>query len=284
MAAHGSARPRAQQRARVSETLAFLIRHGEPVLFTVVLIDQFGVPFPAVPWLLAVGALSRTGQANLATMAGLAIAASILSHAFWYEAGRQGMGNVLKLVCRLSLEPDACVRRTKRVFARRGAATLILAYFLPGFGLVAQPLAGMLGMSRPRFLALTLLGAILWTGSFLGIGYVLSHQIERVGAAATQLGGSLLAVLVAAFAAYIGWKLFQRQRALRSLRVARIHGDELKQRLEANDPVVVVDLRHALDFEADPRTIPGAIHIPFEELDQRLHEIPLDREIVLYCS
>ncbi len=268
----------------MSETLAFLMRHGEPVLFTVVLIDQFGVPFPAVPWLLAVGALSRTGQASLGTMAAVAIAASIVSHAFWYEAGRRGMGGVLKLVCRLSLEPDACVSRTKRLFARQGAATLIIAYFLPGFGLVAQPLAGMLGMSRPRFLTLSLIGAILWTGAFLGVGYALSHQIERVGAAATQLGGSLLTVLVAAFAAYLAWKLFQRQRALRSLRVARIHGDELKQRLEANDPVVVVDLRHALDFEADPRTIPGAIHIPFEELEQRLHEIPLDREIVLYCS
>jgi membrane protein DedA with SNARE-associated domain len=238
----------------VSETLAFLIRHGEPVVFAVVLLDQFGIPFPAVPWLLAVGALSRTGQANLGAMAGLAIAASILSHSFWYEAGRQGRGNVLRWVCRLSLEPDACVRRTEQLFA------------------------------RPRFLALTLLGAILWTGSFLGVGYGLSREIERVGAAATQLGGSLLAVLVAAFAAYLAWKLFQRQRALRSLRVARIHGDELKQRLEANDPLVVVDLRHALDFEADPRTIPGAIHIPFEELEQRLHEIPLDREIVLYCS
>lgn len=268
----------------MSETLAFLIRHGEPVVFAVVLIDQFGVPFPAVPWLLAVGALSRTGQANLWAMAGLAIAASILSHAFWFEAGRQGRGNVLRWVCRLSLEPDACVRRTEGLFARRGAATLILAYFLPGFGIVAQPLAGMLGMTRPRFLALTFIGAILWTGSFLGVGYALSREIERVGAAATQLGDSLLALLVAAFAAYLAWKLFQRQRALRSLRVARIHGDELKQRLEANDPMVVVDLRHALDFEADPRTIPGAIHIPFEELDDRLHEIPLDREIVLYCS
>jgi membrane protein DedA with SNARE-associated domain len=268
----------------VSETLAFLIRHGEPVVFAVVLIDQFGIPFPAVPWLLAVGALARTGHANLGAMAGLAIAASILSHAFWYEAGRQGRGNVLRWVCRLSLEPDACVRRTEALFARRGAATLILAYFLPGFGLVAQPLAGMLGMSRPRFLALTLIGAVLWVGSFLGVGYVLSHQIERVGAAATQLGGSVLTVLVAAFAAYLAWKLFQRQRALRSLRVARIHGDELKQRLEANEPVVIVDLRHGLDFAANPRTIPGAIHIPFEELELRLHEIPPDREIVLYCS
>src|SRR5260370_33697840 len=228
--------------------------HGEPVLFNVVLIDQFGVPCPALPWLLAVGARSRTGQANLGIMAALAIAASLVSRAVWYEAGRRGTGGVLKLVCRLSLEPDACVSRTKRLFARQGAATLLIAYFLPGFGLVAQPLAGMLGMSRPRFLTLSLIGAILWTGAFLGVGYALSHQIERVGAAATQLGGSLLTVLVAAFAAYLAWKLFQRQRALRSLRVARIHGDELKQRLEAKEPVLGRDLRHALDFAAEPPT------------------------------
>ncbi len=268
----------------MNDTLAFLLRHGEPLLFAVVLIDQFGIPFPAVPWLLAIGALSRAGQVNLGAMAGLAIAASLLAHVFWYEVGRHGKVNVLRLVCRLALEPDLCVRRTEQLFARRGAATVILAYFLPGLGIVAQPLAGMLGMSRPRFLGLTLVGAVLWAGGFLGVGYVLSREIESVGATAAQLGGSLVGALAAAFAAYLAWKVFQRQRALRKLWIARIGPEELKRRLDANEPVVVVDLRHTLDFEADSRMIPGALHIAMEELEQRIREIPTDREVVLYCS
>lgn len=91
-------------------------------------------------------------------------------------------------------------------------------------------------------------------------------------------------MLAAAFAAYLAWKLFQRHRALRKLWIARIGPEELKQRLDANEPVVVVDLRHALDFEADPRMIPGALHIPMEELEQRHGEIPTDCEVVFYCS
>jgi rhodanese-related sulfurtransferase len=45
-----------------------------------------------------------------------------------------------------------------------------------------------------------------------------------------------------------------------------------------------VDLRTALDVAAAPVVIPGAIRIPPEELERRHHEIPRDREVVLYCS
>ena len=66
--------------------------------------------------------------------------------------------------------------------------------------------------------------------------------------------------------------------------MARITASELKQKLDKNEPVTIIDLRHSLDFLPDPYTIPGAIRIPLEELEKRRGEIPRDREVVLYCT
>jgi rhodanese-related sulfurtransferase len=48
--------------------------------------------------------------------------------------------------------------------------------------------------------------------------------------------------------------------------------------------MMVVDLRHRVDFETEPSIIPGALHLTTEELEARHREIPRDREIVLYCT
>jgi rhodanese-related sulfurtransferase len=71
---------------------------------------------------------------------------------------------------------------------------------------------------------------------------------------------------------------------LRELRIARITADELKQKLDAGDDLVIVDLRHSMDFEADPHTIPGAFRMDAEDLEDKEDHIPRDREVILYCT
>jgi hypothetical protein len=118
----------------------------------------------------------------------------------------------------------------------------------------------------------------------MGVGYVFSDQIERVAIHAQQLGARLVLLLVVALTGYIGWKYVQRRRFMRQLRIDRITPEELKRKLDAGENVVVVDLRHSLDFEAEPATIPGAIQLSPDQLEQRHQEIPRDRELVLYCT
>jgi membrane protein DedA with SNARE-associated domain len=147
-----------------------------------------------------------------------------------------------------------------------------------------QPLAGILGMQRSRFLLVDALGALLWVGAYAGLGYLLSDYVERVAAYARHLGSSLVAIALAGLALYIGGKYLRRQRFIRRLRIARITPVELKRKLETGEALMVVDLRHALDFEADPVVIPGALHLSPEELDRRAREIARDREVILYCT
>jgi membrane protein DedA with SNARE-associated domain len=249
-----------------------------------VLAEQVGLPLPAVPILLAAGGLAGTGRLSLAPILALAVAACLAGDGVWYWLGRRRGGRVLGFLCRISLEPDSCVRRTSELFARHGARSLLVAKFVPGFSTAAPPLAGIIGMRPGRFLLWDGLGSLLWAGLFVGLGHVFSDRLERVAGYALALGSWLVALLVAALAGYVVWKWMERRRFVRRLRVARIDVEELKRRLDAGEDVVVVDLRHAMDFEADPATIPGALLLSPEELEARHLEIPREREIVLYCT
>jgi membrane protein DedA with SNARE-associated domain len=268
----------------LNEAIEFLIQHGYILLFAWVLIEQMGLPLPAVPLLIAAGALGGSDKINLALAALLAITAVLLADLFWYYLGRYRGGRVLKLLCRISLEPDSCVRRTENVFTRHGAHSLLIAKFVPGLNTAAPTLAGIFRMPLPRFMVFDGVGAFFWVSTFVALGYGFSDQLEWVAAYFLRWGSWLLIVLVGALAAYIVWRYFQRQRFLYRLRTARIRPQELLEKLNAGEQVMIVDLRQPLDIEIVPYVIPGALRMAMEELEERHQEIPRDREIVLYCS
>jgi membrane protein DedA with SNARE-associated domain len=237
-----------------------------------------------VPLLIAAGALSGSGKINLALAAGLAITAVLLADVFWYYLGRYRGSRVLKLLCRISLEPDSCVRRTEDLFVLHGAHSLLVAKFVPGLNTAAPTLAGIFRMRMARFIVFDGLGGLLWVATFIGVGYVFTDQIEYIAAYSLRWGSWLVMVLLGSLAAYILWKYVQRRRFFYRLRMARISPRELLEKLNAGDEVMIVDLRQPIDIEIVPYVIPGALRMATEELEKRHQEIPRDRDIVLYCS
>lgn len=264
--------------------MQFLVDHGASVLFWVVFVEQVGLPIPAVPLLIAAGALVGAGKMSLATALLVPVAASLPPDLAWYYLGRVKGGKVLGFLCRMSLEPDSCVRSTENLFHQHGARALLVAKFVPGFSTVAPPLAGIVGMSAAAFLFYDAVGAVIWVGASAGVGALFSHQLEQLARLFDQAGGLLLAIISVGFVGFIGYKFYHRQKFLRDLRMAKISVDELKRRLDAGDPITVVDVRHPISLELDPEMIPGALNLLLEEIDHRHHEIPRDREIVLYCT
>src|SRR5436190_2484497 len=259
----------------------FLIRHGYAVLFGWVLLEQMGLPIPAAPLLIAAGALARAGKMNLTFAVALAFVAVILADLFWYSLGRYRGGRILKLLCRISLEPDSCVRRTENLFVRRGVHALLVAKFVPGLNTAAPSLAGIFRMPVRRFMVYDSLGALFWVVTVTSLGLMFSDQLEQI---ALRWGGWLVAVLAGSLVAYVLWKFIQRRRFLRRLRIARITPKELMDKLTAGENISIVDLRQPMDIEAFPQMIPGALRIAMEEIEDRHGEIPRDRDVVLYCS
>ncbi len=206
----------------MNETIEFLVRHGTTVLFAAVFIEQLGLPLPATPWLLAAGALAGAGKMNWVGALGAAAVGSLLADLIWFYLGRHYGNRVLNLLCRISLEPDSCVRRTQDVFTKYGMKGVVAAKFIPGLSTLAPPL--------------------------------------------------------------IGFKYLQRHRLLRELRMARITADELHQKQESGENLVVLDLRPHAELKQNPSLIRGALHMTMDEVERRQQELPRDRDIILYCS
>lgn len=268
----------------INQAVEFLLHHGYGVLFAFVFAEQIGLPVPALPVLLAVGALAASDQFVFAAALAAAAIAAVLSDLVWYELGRFRGHAVLSLVCKISLEPDSCVRNTHEMFTRHGLRTLLFSKFVPGLNTVAPPLAGMARVPLWRFLFWDGAGALIWAGVFLGSGHLFSAQLEVIAEWALRFGSMLLAVLALGLAAYITMKYLQRRSFFRRMRVARISPEELAQRLDAREPVIVIDLRHSHELEIDRVRVPGALQLRPDELEQRHLEIPREREIILYCT
>ena len=265
-------------------TFHFLLQHGYSVLFFWVLAEQLGLPIPAIPMLMAAGALIAGGYMNLGAVLFLSVAACLMADYMWFDLGQRRGMRVLNLLCRVSLEPDTCVRKTETAWGNLGPRSILIAKFVPGLNTAVPPLAGIFGISRARFLLYDSLGALLFTGSFVLIGFLFSAQVEMVAERILDLSGSLAKAFVLMFALYIGWKFLKRQMFLRELRVLRLTAEELKQKLDENDPVFIVDLRHPEDYRVEPRSILGALRMSPDEIEQKHSLIPRDRDIILYCT
>jgi len=267
------------------ESLDLFIRtYGYSALFGSMVIEQFVPPLAGEPILLGAGALAGTGRFSLWLAAVLALAGTVGGDLVWFEVGRRGGQQVLKRLCRFSIEPDTCVRRGQDTFARHGASALLIAKFVPGLNSIGQPLAGALGMPRWRFVIFDVAGAVLWVGLYVGVGYALHDQLARAALLADRLGGWAIVIIAGAVALYVGVKVTRRQLFLRQLRIARISPEELQAKITAREPVFIVDLRHDLDVHAQPMMIRGAVHMTPADLEQGHATVPRDREVVLYCS
>jgi membrane protein DedA with SNARE-associated domain len=265
-------------------TLEFLIKHGYVVLLAWVFVEQLGLPIPSLPVVLAAGALAGAGHLSFWASLLLITLAALSADSVWYFLGRTRGIRILQFLCKISLEPDSCVRRTEGIFSKQGARSLLIAKFIPGLSTVAPPLAGIFHMRKRKFLLFDGLGSLVWGLTFLGTGYIFSEQIEKIAERAATMGSWLAVLIIGALVGYILWKFLARQKFLRDLRIARITPEELKVKIDASEDLVIVDLRHSMDFEADPETIPGAFRIDAKELEGKSDRLPPDREVILYCT
>ena len=208
-----------------------LAQYGVPLVGLNVLLQQLGLPIPAVPTMMLAGALAVAGRIDFAAAFAISVVASLVADLAWFWAGRRYGYPVLRFLCRISLSPDTCVRQTEGIFERWGFFSVVISKFVPGFSTVAPPIAGALKMRTAAFVAASFASAALWVGAAMVVGAVFARQIEFV------LGWIEAHVVVAAFVigaivgAYIVLKAFQRWRMTRFVAAAMISVDELRARL-----------------------------------------------------
>lgn len=264
--------------------IEIMAKYGYAGLFFSLLADQLGFPMPSMLLVMAAGALAGLGELNLLTLFILVLIANMIGDFAWFEIGRRRGMRVLGFLCKFSLEKDSCVRNTQDKFLKRGDKTLLFAKFIPGLATIAPPLAGIVGISPGRFFIFNTLGTIAWTAAFLGTGFLFKNQFEQIADKISEFGTGLLTFGVVVLILFAAIKYIIRRRFLRKIFSARISIEELKQKIDDGEDFIIADLRHELDFNSDPRIIPGAIRFTTDDIDSRHHELPRNKEIVLYCS
>jgi membrane protein DedA with SNARE-associated domain/rhodanese-related sulfurtransferase len=258
--------------------------YGIAVVVINVLLDQIGVPVPAVPTLILAGAIAADGGLPMGPLFLYSVLACLMADCAWYLLGQMYGIRVLKTLCRVSLEPDSCVSQTQTRFERWGINSIVIAKFVPGLAIIAPPLAGAMKIGWWRFIFLTTCSAVLWVGSALLAGVLFKAQIARFVLHLDRIGNVVGAVAVLLLAAYIGYKWWERRRFYRMLRMARISVTDLYELIEAGAAPVVIDVRSPTARALEPRFIPGALEVSVPDIAQALKELPRDREIILYCT
>lgn len=268
----------------MEQLLDLIGRYGVWFVFGNVLLEQLGLPLPALPTLVLAGALAAEGRLSAAAVLAAALVASMIADSAWYLAGRRFGNRVLRFVCRVSLSPDSCVRRTESVFDRFGLLSLLIAKFIPGYSTVAPPLAAIAGTKPMTFLAYNTAGALVWAAVPVLGGMAFHGTVDRVLAQLDSLGSWGLAVLVGALFVYVLGRWVRLKRFQRVLRIARISVEELWRLMNDGHHPIVLDVRTSFAHAVDPRTIPGAVRFHIDELDAKLAGIPQDQEIILFCT
>ncbi|WP_087658761.1 DedA family protein/thiosulfate sulfurtransferase GlpE [Caballeronia terrestris] len=266
-------------------------RFGPAIVFVNVMGAALGLPVPAMPTLIVVGAsvevMALRGAGTLWPILGmlaLAVAGGVLGDLVWFQGGRRYGDRTLKTICKLSLSRDTCVKKTERFFGRWGVRVLLVAKFIPGLSLVSVPLAGAMGVRLRSFIVHDGAGVALWAAVGLGLGVAFAAELEMLFAMLSRLGrqaGMVVAVLLAAYIAYRWWR---RRALMETLEKARVTVDELYAMMENKPLPTIFDIRSREKRVLDPFVIPGAVFADERELQRIMSEYDPAQKIIIYCS
>ena len=254
---------------RLTHHLILLVtQYGLLIVGMNVLLDQIGLPVPAMPTLIVAGAVAADGTLASRPLFAWSVAACVAGRQRMVPGRSERYGiRVLKTLCRISLEPDSCVSQTQTRFERWGINSLVIAKFVPGLAIIAPPLAGALRIGWLRFIALSACGAILWVGAGSRPGMLFKSQIDA-DAASTWIASAASPGLIAArlLAIYIAFKWWERSASTGCCAWRGSASQDLYELMQAGASPIIIDVRSATARALEPRWIPGALHVPLQEV------------------
>ena len=262
--------------------VALIEEFGLLVIFLNVLLDEGGLPLPASPLLAVAGALSARGEINLFAIIAAAVAGSFVADNSWYWIARYRGRQVLGLLCKLSLSPDACVRQTETMFARVGPSALLFAKFIPALGNITIALSGITRLSLAVFLPLELIGATIYLSVPVVLGRIFHNVVSELLDTLARMGVIGILILGGALILYLAVRWWQRAMFIRQLRMDRITVDELVTLLDNESRPLVLDVRSSAARAEG--VIPGAIPAHPGEMHPTLKAYDRNAEIVVYCA
>ena len=268
------------------DLVLLMARHGYALTFTLLLAEAVGLPFPAAIALVAAGAAVAAHAVWGPYVVVAAVTALLLGDTIQFWLGRYMGWALLGFLCRVSINPETCILRSAESFYKRGKLTLIVAKFIPGVNTMAAPLAGSMKMRFWQFLRLDFAGALVYSFTYLSIGYLSRDFLAAVLRGFHAAGQAMEAVVVAAIVIYAIYRVVQYSRNRMYRIVPRVQVEELARRLASDDAahVLIVDVRSHGYYDSGAARIKNSIRIEPNNLEQEITNLPKDKDIYLYCT
>ncbi len=253
-------------------------QHGYAILAAVVFLEAIGIPVPAALALLVAGSAAAQGKLAAGVCIALAMAAMLLGDTIMYLLGKLTGWWLLGVLCRISLNPEACIMQSADSFYKRGRVLLTVAKFLPGINTMAPPLSGSMNMPAVQFLGLDLIGAALYTGAWFGAGFVFSGFLSAITRGYSAFGN------VVAWAVGAGLILWTANRVRLWLKAKRQRPVRMVKAADVDTDVLLLDVRSHGYYEKDATRIHGSARLEPNAISELADGLPKDRKIVLYCT
>jgi membrane protein DedA with SNARE-associated domain len=183
--------------------MQLLTEHGYVALFVAVLAEEFGLPVPATPFLIAAGALAGLERLSLAWALAIATSACLISDYTWFRLGKSQESFILRWLGKKSPEPHSCAVKVQSTYSQYGPRSILVSKFVPLFNILAPQLAGVFRLAPWKFFALDSTAALLWASAYMAVGWAFRSQLESVGLLLQRVGVFLGLALIVAVAALI---------------------------------------------------------------------------------
>ena len=270
----------------MNDLLSMMARHGYALTFAVLLAEAMGFPFPAAIALVAAGAATASHSLSGTVVVATAMIALMIGDIAQFWLGRYTGWALLGFLCRLSMNPETCMLRSAESFYKRGKATLVIAKFVPGINTMAAQLAGSMKMRFWQFLQLDFAGALLYSVTYLLVGFVSRDFLAATLNSFHAAGRVMEFILTTAVIVYVVHRLAQALKYREYRVVPRVQVQELAARMAAGeaDRVQIVDVRSHGYYDIGAERILGSIRIEPNNLDEELKNLAKDKDLYLYCT
>lgn len=270
----------------MNNLLSMLAQHGYALVFVVLFAEAVGFPFPAAIALIAAGAAIPSHALSGTGILAAGMIALMVGDIMQFWLGRYTGWALLGFLCRVSMNPETCMLRSAESFYKRGKTTLIIAKFIPGINTMAAPLAGSMKMRFSQFLRLDFAGALLYTLTYLLVGYLCRDFLAATLKSFYAAGRVMEMVILAVVVLYALYRIAQFLKYREYNVVPRVQVEELVRRIAAgeSDRIQIVDVRSHGYYDRGAERIFGSFRIEPNNLDEELKNLQKEKDIYLYCT
>ncbi len=270
----------------MNDLLSMMARHGYALTFALLFAEAIGLPFPAAIALVAAGAAISSHTLSGPGVVLAAMVALMIGDTAQFWLGRYSGWALLGFLCRVSTNPETCILRSAESFYKRGKATLVVAKFIPGINTMAAPLAGSMKMRFAQFFRLDMAGALLYTITYLLVGYVSRDFLAATLNGFHAAGRAMEVIVITALLVYAIYRTSQFHRHKKYRVMPRVQVQELAARLASDEAsrVLIVDVRSHGYYDIGAERIKGSIRIEPNNLEEEIKNLPKEKDIYLYCT